>query len=213
MPVNITPVDDWDSTDVVQAPGVGDAGSAAFIQTQFQTIENRLERIAMRIPGLVDNRGTAQRLECCVPYKKEGTFVTSFGGFYQESVDAITTHSNQKTWFHIPVFTGQSGGGRVTYVRATVKASGCTVLPTTMPTIKVYSVDLTTGTAAQIGSTATDGSATTGAFNTLHTIDTATLNFTATTDKRFMVEFGWGNAGTVTDFKMISLAAYVDGGA
>lgn len=61
------------------------------------------------------------------------------------------------------------------YIKTT---SGHGALPGTMPKLSVYRYDPLTGTAAQIGSTTTDPSASVGAYDTLHGISVTGLNHT-----------------------------------
>jgi len=70
-------------------------------------------------------------------------------------------------------------GSTLTEVRVTVMGqttAGFVSLPTTMPKLKVYKVDGTTGAVTQLGSTATDASGTVGAFNGVHHITVSGLS-------------------------------------
>lgn len=70
-------------------------------------------------------------------------------------------------------------GATLTEVRVTVMGqttAGFSSLPTTMPKVKVYKVDGSTGAVTQLGSTATDASGTVGAFNGIHHITVSGLS-------------------------------------
>lgn len=104
-------------------------------------------------------------------------------------------------------------GATLTAVRVRVTGTtsgGFVSLPTTLPTIKVYKVDGSTGVMTQLGSTATDASANVGDFNGAHNIEVTGLSevIDQSGGKRLFVKVTGASGNYVADeFAIISIRA------
>lgn len=104
-------------------------------------------------------------------------------------------------------------GATLTAVRVRVTGTttaGFVSLPTTLPTVKVYKVDGSTGVMTQIGSTATDASANVGDFNGAHNVEVTGLSevIDQSGGKRLFVKITGASGNYVADeFQVISIRA------
>lgn len=104
-------------------------------------------------------------------------------------------------------------GATLTAVRVRVTGTttaGFVSLPTTLPTVKVYKVDGSTGVMTQIGSTATDASANVGDFNGAHNVEVTGLSevIDQSGGKRLFIKITGASGNYVADeFQIISIRA------
>lgn len=173
MPQNVTETETW--TSPLTAIADGDAVNGATWLAAIQGYANRLKYLAARVPGVQ----TEVILTAPMPTASSGAYFTAPEGHSTEGpmIQSGTPGSDpiaKCTWYNAP------RKGTLTQVVLRVQgawsSSAHGALPSSMPAFKVWRSDPTTGVATQVGSTATDSSASVGAYEVAHDITLSGLS-------------------------------------
>lgn len=181
MPQNVTETETW--TSPLSAVADGDAVNAATWLAAIQGYANRLKFIGARLYG-----SAADVMP--VPLVCLNALTTSW--FYGQNLGALTTGVAQQATgsafvaiFELPLLKKAT----LTNVRVVlVGAAAHPALPATMPKIRLYRQATGVNTApVQIGSDATDGSASTAAYQAAHEVALTGLSETIGVGYRYLL--------------------------
>lgn len=176
MPQNVTETEVW--TTPLQAVADGDSVNGATWLAAIQGYANRLKYLAARVSGVQTEVIT------CAPFPAisgANYFLTETGSNLATGIGPMLQSGTPGSdpiakcvWYNPPK------KGTLTQVQLRVQGAWSSSthagLPSSMPAFKVFRWDPTTGASTQVGTTATDGSGTVGAYEAAHDITLSGLS-------------------------------------
>lgn len=165
MATNITEADSFNAT--CSAPDDGDTASAASLVAPGTGLQVLADRTRYLYNRNIAAKGGTLYVPMCVMYNASTRFTAFAGGVLEQTSVASAGQLD----IQIPPVYGAALTGITAYVHGDYGLAGPhAALPGTMPRLNAQKLGLTTATISALG-TATDTSATVGAYESYHTIE------------------------------------------
>lgn len=206
MPQNVTESDAW--TTPLTAAADGDAVNGANFLTVMQGYANRLKSLGVRVPGVVVGHNS---LWPPTPSEVNSDWGTPMG-VSTVFGPALTQRGITGTPTAIVQLTNVPNKGTLKSVTATVKGTGHSGLPATLPHMKLWKIALTGAAVTTLIEDVVDPSASQAAYDVVHQISTATFTEVLDTAKAFFAEFrGEAGANAIANaFSVLAIALVID---